>query len=73
MFGSQATGGYFILQLPVSQTADETTEHQWMLITEPRNGDDGGAGDVIVTPVPVAKRLKKIRTRLQQKAERSAG
>lgn len=69
LFGAQASGGWFILHLPVSQTAGVTAEHQWMLITEPREGE----GDVIVTPVPVAKRQRKIRAKLRRRAEKRAG
>ncbi|UOQ57024.1 hypothetical protein MUN78_15380 [Leucobacter allii] len=75
LFGPQAKGGYFFLHLPVSQAAGETTEHQWVLITDPPGsagpldpGDD--APEVIVTPVPVPKRLRRIRARLRRKAER---
>ncbi|WP_396911138.1 hypothetical protein [Mycolicibacterium sp.] len=66
LFGMQARGGYFILHLPVSTTAGETTEHKWLLITEPHENES----DVIVTPVPVSKRLQKIRRKLHRKAER---
>lgn len=68
LFGVQAKGGYFFLHLPVSQTAGVTTEHRWLLITEPRDGE----GDIIVTPVPVAKQLRKIRTKLRRRAARKA-
>ncbi len=67
LFGSAATGGYYFLHLPVSQTAGEDTEHQWLLITEPRDGDDD---EVIVTPVPVRKQLTKIRAKLRRRAEK---
>lgn len=66
LFGAQATGGYFILHLPVSTIAGATTEHEWMLITEPQDGES----DVIVTPVPGPKKLRRIRRRLRRKAER---
>ncbi|MCP2624021.1 hypothetical protein [Mycolicibacterium smegmatis] len=66
LFGAQAKGGYFILHLPVSQTAGATAEHEWMLITEPQADES----DVIVTPVPVPKRLQKIRRELRRRAER---
>ena len=68
LFGAQAKGGYFFLHLPVSQTAGSTTEHQWMLITEPSDGER--TGDVIVTPVPVWKRLRKIRAKLRRQIEK---
>lgn len=68
LFGSRARGGYFFLHLPVSQTAGETAEHRWLLITEPSGSDD--AGGVTATPVPVPKRLRRIRSRLRRKAER---
>jgi len=67
LFGAQAEGGYFFLHLPVSQTADATTEYRWLLITRPRDTED----DLIVTPVPVAKRLRKIRVKLDRKAARA--
>lgn len=66
VFGSQAKGGYFILRLPVSQAAGATTEHQWTLFTEPRDGE----GEVLVTPVPVPKKLRRIRRKLHRKAAR---
>lgn len=66
LFGAQARGGYFFLHLPVSQTAGVTTEHRWMLIPEPRHGE----GDIIVTPVPVTKQLRKIRARLRRRIEK---
>ncbi len=66
LFGEQAQGGYFILHLPVSTTAGETTEHKWLLITQPQDDESG----VIVTPVPIAKKLAKIRRKLHRKAER---
>lgn len=66
LFGAQAQGGYFFLHLPVSQAAGATTEHEWMLITEPEDGSD----EVVVTPVPVRKRLRRIRKRLRRKAAR---
>lgn len=66
LFGAQAEGGLFILHLPVSAIAGATTEHEWMLITERR----GGASDLIVTPVPVQKKLARIRRKLRRKAER---
>ncbi|MGO2110476.1 MAG: hypothetical protein ACTH31_02570 [Pseudoclavibacter sp.] len=66
LFGTQAHGGYFFLHLPVSQTAGATTEHRWMLISDPRDED----GDVIVTPVPVGKQLRKLRAKLRRRAEK---
>lgn len=69
LFGGQAKGGYFFLHLPVSQAAGVTTEHRWMLMTEPQDGD----GDVIVTPVPVTKQMRKIRARLRRNAVKRAG
>lgn len=66
LFGPQAKGGYFILHLPVSTIAGDTTEHQWMLITQPQEYER----DVIVTPVPVPKKLARIRRRLHRKTER---
>lgn len=66
LFGAEAKGGYFILHLPVSQTAGVTADHRWMLITEPHDDES----DVIVTPVPVPKRLARIRRRLHGKSER---
>ena len=71
LFGPQLAGGYLFLRLSVSQSAGETAEHEWMLITEPRYCDDGDAGDVIVTPVPPRKRLAKIRAKLRRRDERS--
>lgn len=66
LFGAHVKGGYFFLHLPVSQTAGDTTKHQWMLITQPR-GDETG---VIVTPVPPEKQLQRMRARAQQKERR---
>lgn len=66
LFGAQAAGGRFILHLPVSTTAGATTDHEWMLITEPRDDES----DVIMTPVPVPKKLARIRRRIRRKAER---
>jgi hypothetical protein len=71
LFGPQAAGGYFLLHLPVSTIAGETTEHEWMLITEPREGSNDGDG-VIVTPVPVPTKLEKMRRKLRRKAGRGA-
>ncbi|ACQ79367.1 conserved hypothetical protein [Beutenbergia cavernae DSM 12333] len=65
LFGPQLAGGYFFLHLPVSQTAGVATEHRWMLVTEPRESGD----EVIVTPVPVPKKLARIRAKLRRKAE----
>lgn len=70
LFGPQLAGGWFFLHLPVSQTAGETTEYEWMLITEPRESEGSDAVDVIVTPVPPRKRLQRMRARLRRKAER---
>lgn len=67
LFGSDAEGGYFILHLPASQTSGEAVQHQWMLITQPRDEE----GDVIVTPVPVAKKLVRIRRKLHRRRRRS--
>ncbi|WP_353115173.1 hypothetical protein [Microbacterium sp.] len=72
LFGPQLAGGYFFLHLPVSQTAGETTKHEWLLITPSHEHDESDADEVIVTPVPPRKRLQKIRARLHRKAERSA-
>lgn len=66
LFGAQAKGGYFILHLPVSMAAGDTTEHEWMLITEPQDDES----DVVVTPVPTPKKLVKIRRKLHRKAAR---
>ncbi len=66
LFGEQAQGGYFILHLPVSTTAGETTAHKWLLITQPQDDER----DVIVTPVPIPKKLAKIRCTLHRKAAR---
>ncbi|WP_165646455.1 hypothetical protein [Mycobacteroides abscessus] len=66
LFGEQAQGGYFILHLPVSTTAGETTAHKWLLITQPQDDER----DVIVTPVPIPKKLAKIRRTLHRKAAR---
>lgn len=68
LFGAHAKGGYFILHLPVSETAGVTTRHRWMLITEPRDGED----DLLVTPVPEEKQLQKMRAKARQKAARRA-
>ncbi|GAA5154124.1 hypothetical protein GCM10025768_24830 [Microbacterium pseudoresistens] len=68
LFGASAKGGYFILHLPISQTAGARVENQWILITEPRDTDDGD--EVIVTPVPTPKKLQGIRARLHRKAAR---
>lgn len=73
LFGAQAKGGYFFLHLPVSQTAGVATEHRWMLITEPRDGEIDGDGGVIVTPVPVSKQLRTIRAKLRRRADKRAG
>lgn len=69
LFGAQAKGGYFILDLPVSQMAGAGTEHRWMLLTPPRSGSDD-TGEVIVTPVPVPRKLQRIRRRLRRRAAR---
>lgn len=66
LFGAQAKGGYFILHLPVSETAGVTTRYRWMLIAEPREGE----GELIVIPVPVNKQLQRIRAKLQRKTRR---
>lgn len=66
LFGARAKGGYFILHLPVSTISGASTEHEWMLITEPRDSSD----EVIVTPVPVPKKLRKIRRKLHRRAAR---
>ncbi|WP_449276723.1 hypothetical protein [Leucobacter sp. GX24907] len=71
LFGAQAAGGYFILRLPVSAIAGTTAEQQWMLITEPRENADSSGG-VIITPVPVPKKLERIRRKLLRRAERRA-
>jgi len=63
LFSSEAKGGHFILHLPVSTIAGDTTEHRWILITEPRDGD----GEVLMTPVPVPKKLEKIRQKLHRR------
>lgn len=68
LFGTPAKGGYFILHLPVSQTAGVASPYRWMLITLPRDGE----GDVIVTPVPVKKQLQKMRAKARRKAARRA-
>lgn len=73
LFGPQLAGGWFFLHLPVSQTAGETTEYEWMLITAPHKRDGSNADEVIVTPVPPRKRLHRIRARLRRKAERRTG
>lgn len=64
LFGAAAAGGYYILHLPISQTAGSTVEQQWILITPADDADD----DVIVTPVPVPKKRARIRRALQRKA-----
>jgi hypothetical protein len=66
LFGTRARGGYFILHLPVSQAARETTGYRWMLITPPRDGD----GEVLVTPVPTGKRFRRLREKAHRKTER---
>lgn len=69
LFGADAVGGYFFLRLPVSQAAGADTPYRWMLIAEPRNDDD----EVIVIPVPVKKRMQKLRARLRARAARTPG
>lgn len=66
LFGAPAEGGYFILHLPVSAIAGTTAEQEWVLITEPREGSD----EVTITPVPVPKKLQKIRRKLRRKSGR---
>lgn len=66
LFGAQASGGYFLRDLPISQLSEATTEHEWMLITPPGEAND----EVIVTPVPTAKHLQRIRRRLRRAAAR---
>lgn len=66
LFGRDARGGYFILHLPVSQAAGETTSYRWTLITPPRDGD----GEVLVTPVPTGKRFRTLREKAHRKTER---
>lgn len=61
-------GGYSILHLPVSSIDGATADHEWVLLTEPQ-GDDLR---VLVTPVPVPKKLARIRRRLRRKAARGA-
>lgn len=68
LFGARAAGGYFMLYFPGSQTAGETTEHQWVLITEPHAEDDYA----IFTLVPTPKTIARIRRRLHRRARRSA-
>jgi len=71
LFGAQAAGGYFVLHLPVSAIAGDTAEHQWIVLTEPRQNADSSGG-VIVTPVPVPKKLERIHRKLRRRAERRA-
>lgn len=66
LFGEHAKGGYFILHLPVSETAGVTSQYRWMLIAEPREDD----GEMIVIPVPVKRQLQKIRAKLRRRATR---
>lgn len=66
LFGAAARGGYFFLQLPVSQTAGQTTDHRWMLITEPR---DSGS-ELLVTPVPVGHKFRRLRGRARRRSAR---
>lgn len=66
LFGPEAQGGYFIMHLPVSTTAGVTTKYRWMLITQPQKGED----EVIVTPVPVGNRLRKLRAKAARKERR---
>lgn len=66
LFGAHVAGGYFVLHLPVPQTAGVTAEHRWILITETQDAGE----DLIMTPVPVPKKLHKIRRRLHQRAAR---
>ncbi|MFC0673015.1 hypothetical protein [Brachybacterium hainanense] len=68
LFGAAAKGGYYILHMPLPQTAGEPVEHQWLLITEPR----AEGGDVLVTPVPVPAKLRRIRATLRRRDERRA-
>lgn len=63
LFGAPAKGGYFFLHLPVSQTAGDDVKNEWVLITEPRKAGD----DVIVTPVPAPKQLRRMRAKAERR------
>ena len=69
LFGADAAGGGYIASVPGFGSADHFAAHEWVLLTEPRDGD-GGANEPTVTTVPLEEKRQKIRRKLRTKSAR---
>lgn len=65
LFGDDAAGGCFISSVPGFGSADHFAAHEWVLLTEPR---DGQGGEPTVTTVPLEEKRQKIRRKLRAKS-----
>jgi len=66
LFGEKAAGGYFFRSLPGIQISGTTTERRWLLVAESRVG----GAELLVVPVPVGARFRRIRERALRRAAR---
>lgn len=69
LFGDDAAGGYYASSIPEFGSADHFTAHRWVLISEPRDPDDG----LNVTTVPLEAKRERIRRRIRAKRGASVG
>lgn len=71
LFGPFGDGGLYLGSIPGFGSAPAFLEHEWVLISEPR--EPGGAKEKHVTTVPTVEDLRKIRAKLHKTAERRSG
>ncbi|MFB7250101.1 hypothetical protein [Microbacterium sp. NPDC056234] len=70
LFGPPGAGGLYLGSIPGFGSAGAFLEHEWVLITDPREPVDDRSDRKHVTTVPTIAELRKIRARLHRKAER---
>jgi hypothetical protein len=69
LFGPPGAGGLYLGSIPGFGSVGDFLEHEWVLVSDPRDPDDDGAGGKHVTTVPTEPELRKIRARLRRRAE----
>ncbi|WP_406249034.1 hypothetical protein ACI7YT_03170 [Microbacterium sp. M] len=70
LFGPRGAGGLYLGSIPGFDSVGDFLEHEWVLVSDPRDPDDDGAGGKHVTTVPTEPELRRIRARLRRRAER---
>ena len=70
LFGPRGAGGLYLGTISGFGSVGGFLEHEWVLVSDPRDPDDDGASRKHVTTVPPAADLRKIRAQVRRKAER---